>query len=251
MEMYSVKNRIYLMDTEPLRDPNTAEEIYKSLPESRRLAADKYKFLEDRLRALASGALLLKLCEEENLSYEMTDLTVNPYGKPYFSEHPDICFNLSHSGAKVILGVSDHDIGCDIEVIHDNPVIQTIAQHCFSPEENQMLLEEANAEARLRLFYRLWTLRESYIKETGLGFYMPFRSFRIHLSENTAAVRLIEPLDTKHKEFVSENVSFFEYDTGGQYCCSCCMLQKDTPCEKPELIPVYVIDAVPIYSGQD
>lgn len=233
-----MKTRIYLMDTELIRDPITAERIYQALPEKRRKMADRYRYPEDRCRSLASGALLLKLCETEGLSPAMEDLTENAYGKPCFSAHPEICFNLSHSGSKVILGVSDRAIGCDVEVIRDIPVIQEIARCYYSPEEYQALLAEADPAARCRLFYRLWTLRESFIKETGLGLYLPLKSFRIHIDpEGSVGVRLTAFTDNKFRDYVSENVSFFEYDLGEQYCCSCCIAQDGKPYERPDLIP--------------
>ena len=229
------------MDTEPLRDPLTAKQIYQALPDARRNRVDRYRNPEDRLRALASGALLLKLCEEGKLSPKMEDLTENPYGKPYFAAHPEICFSLSHSGSKVILGISDRAIGCDIEVIRDTPMIQKISRRYFSQEEYQALQDEVDPEARCRLFYRLWTLRESFIKEAGLGLYLPLQSFRIHMdAEGSAAVRLTEIPEKKYAEFVSENVSFFEYELGGQYCCSCCISQGTCSSEKPELIPAWL-----------
>ena len=238
MAVNPMKTRIYLMDTEQLRDPDTAERVYQALPEKRRKAADRYRYPEDRLRSLASGALLLKLCETEGLSPAMEDLTENAYGKPCFSAHPEICFNLSHSGSKVILGVSDRAIGCDIEIIHDTPIIQEIARNFFSPEEYQTLMAETDPAARCRLFYRLWTLRESFVKETGLGLYLSLKSFRIHIDpEGLARVQLTGLPEARFREYVSENVSFFEYNIDERYCCSCCIAQDGQPYERPDLIP--------------
>ena len=236
-----MKTRIYLMDTEPFRDPIAARRIYQALPESRRKKADQYKNPEDRLRALASGALLLKLCDEENLPASMEDLTENPYGKPYFALHQDICFSLSHSGTKVLLAASDRAIGCDIEVIRERLNIMTIASRYYSPEEYQMLQAEADPDAYRRLFYRLWTLRESFVKETGLGLYLPLRSFCIRIDPaNAITVHLTETPEAHFAAYVSENVSFFEYEVDEQYRCSCCISQEDGPMKKPELIPVQV-----------
>ena len=45
-----------------------------------------------------------------------------PHGKPYFPEHPDVHFNLSHTAGAVLVGLSDRPVGVDIE--HIRPVSQ-------------------------------------------------------------------------------------------------------------------------------
>lgn len=232
MKVNSVKNRLYIMDTEPLRDPAAADAVYASLPEIRKEKADSCRNPEDRLRALAAGALLVKLCDEEGLSPLMEDLTVNAYGKPFFSGAPEVCFSLSHAGTRVILAVSDRSVGCDIETVRAKMDIDAISRRFFTPSEHQMLQDIADPDIRRACFFRLWTLKESFVKETGLGLYLPLNSFDLSLKEDGAvSVRLTEKLPTEFAPEVSENVSFFEYPMEDGYFCSCCVrgsLQENT-----------------------
>lgn len=99
----------------------------------------------------------------------------NTYGKPSLISHPNLPFNVSHSGdwVAVISGGQD-PLGVDVEQI--SPIDMTIAERFFSPVESRNLAA-APAEQQLETFYQLWTLKESYIKAIGMGLSMPLDSF--------------------------------------------------------------------------
>ena len=214
-----MNTRIYTADTELFRDAELYSRIYACLPESRREKVSRYRREEDQLRSLAAGALLLRLCRDEGLPESMPDLRENEYGKPFFSEHPDVQFSLSHSGTKVLLAVSDRPVGCDVEKISEKPDPLSIARHFFAPGET-WLLTEAEPDALVPLFYRLWTLKESFVKETGRGLYLPLQSFRIILSEDAPiGVRLLEDQDPA----VSDDVFFLQDSPGDGYAYAFCI----------------------------
>ncbi len=124
----------------------------------------RYLRREDQARCLAAGLLLrrvLGICEDK--------LCKGPYGKPYLPDGRQ--FNLSHSGRYVILGVSNAEIGVDVEKIA--PFDDRVVRRCFTAEEKAWLYE-TDSENR---FYRLWTAKESVMKATGAGFHMPPETF--------------------------------------------------------------------------
>lgn len=84
-------------------------------------------------------------------------------GKPYFRQHPEIFFNLSHSGTMAACCVADRPVGIDIE--GGRPCRLKVAQRFFS-ERERAWVEEAETEHR---FFRLWTLKEAYAKADGAG----------------------------------------------------------------------------------
>lgn len=101
--------------------------------------------------------------------------TRNSYGKPSLSHPSDVQFNVSHSGDWIALISGGPDaLGVDVEKI--TPIDMQIAERFFSPAESQFLAGEP-AERQLETFYRLWTLKESYIKAVGMGLSMPLDSF--------------------------------------------------------------------------
>ena len=78
-----------------------------------------------------------------------------------FINNKDIFFSVSHSGEKVIVMFSDKEIGCDIEKI-GKPNFE-ISKRFFSENENSLLKNIKSEEEKTRMFYRLWTLKESYL----------------------------------------------------------------------------------------
>lgn len=85
-------------------------------------------------------------------------------GKPYFKGHPELHFNLSHSGEFVLCALSDAPVGVDIEVIR--PRKEGLPAYSFKGENYERYLAlGGDWEA----FYTLWTEVESIIKYTGEG----------------------------------------------------------------------------------
>ena len=66
--------------------------------------------------------LLLRLALRESFGWsELPDIALAHGGKPCFPDHPTVYFNLSHTSGAVLVGVSDHPIGVDIEHVRPMP----------------------------------------------------------------------------------------------------------------------------------
>lgn len=90
-------------------------------------------------------------------------------GKPYLPEHPDLHFNLSHSGDWVAIAISEEGpVGVDIEHPRRRRSWRAIARQYFHPAEVSLLQTLKTPEAE-REFYRLWTLKEAFFKGRGTG----------------------------------------------------------------------------------
>ncbi len=128
--------------------------------------------------SLGAGLLLRFALCEEGLSAGEPCLT--EYGKPFFSELPDVHFNLSHSGDLVLCALSPSPVGCDIEKpCHYDPAL---ARRFFHPDEITRLFSLPEDE-RPEAFYRLWTCKESFMKAVGLGFNLPLSDFAVRPGE--------------------------------------------------------------------
>ncbi|MBQ8507156.1 MAG: 4'-phosphopantetheinyl transferase superfamily protein [Clostridia bacterium] len=137
------------------------------LEESRRIHMQRYLKVEDRARCLAAGLMLRTV-----LGRDRTALVQRSHlGKPYLPG--GICFNLSHSGSKVVLAVDEAEVGIDIEQI--TPWSTAVARQVFTADEQKWLLRQSTDAA----FYRLWTGKEAIMKALGLGFQLPPESFEI------------------------------------------------------------------------
>jgi len=151
---------------------------------------------EDKLRCLGAAILLKRV-----MGLREEDLSFNEYGKPYVSSSnkslnkmQDNFFSLSHSGKYVILAVDNTEIGADIE--RENPEYLDIAAEVFTDEEAAWMHEDMN-EYELSRFYRLWTLKESVIKQQGRGLSLPMKSFSVLL--------LIKSLDKGRESSIGIN----------------------------------------------
>ncbi len=119
---------------------------------------------DDRKRTLAGYHLILQAAEELCGATDPV-LLCTPQGKPYFADLP-IRFSLSHSGERVILAVSQNEIGADIEQIL--PRSLALAKRFFTAREQAYVFSAAGDDALLR-FYEVWTKKEAYGKWQGSG----------------------------------------------------------------------------------
>lgn len=90
-----------------------------------------------------------------------------PHGKPYLEDLP-VHFNLSHSGSMVLCGISDSQIGVDIQKKEPGNH-ERLWKRYFSDKEKELLSLCQSLEEQEELFYRLWTQKEAYGKLTGEG----------------------------------------------------------------------------------
>ena len=86
-------------------------------------------------------------------------------GKPYFKEHENLHFNLSHSGNFAVCIVAGMPCGIDIE--GNRPFKPSVAKRFFSKTEYHWIYDTENVSVQAERFFRLWTLKEAYAKATG------------------------------------------------------------------------------------
>jgi 4'-phosphopantetheinyl transferase len=92
-------------------------------------------------------------------------LAFGKHEKPYLPGS-DIQFNLSHSGAYILIAVGREIHGVDIERMERRLNLEGLAGRYFSPAEYAWW--EAQGKAR-QAFFKVWTHKESYLKATGQG----------------------------------------------------------------------------------
>lgn len=142
----------------------------EKIEEERRERLLAMKSRQARIRSLAAGLVLhYALCEKLGLSSRDTPPFLLGYeqkGKPYLREYPDIFFNLSHSGDYVCCALGDGPLGVDIQERISGK--EKVAERFFTHGERQML-RTCPRQEREALFFRMWSVKESYLKLTGAG----------------------------------------------------------------------------------
>lgn len=160
----------------------------EKVSEDRRKKILRLKNEKVKLRSLAAGTLLqYALCEKTGLSYEAAkpfSVGCGENGKPYLTEYPEVHFNLSHSGDYVCCAVSDEPVGVDLQ--RKAAGQEGLAERFFTPAERRMLSGCGELERR-ELFFRMWSIKESYLKLTGEGLSGGLSSFEILWQEKAIA----------------------------------------------------------------
>lgn len=173
---------LYLANVSFLKDENAYRKAYSLLNEERRLKADRYKNEKDRLLSVCAGLMLNFIFAENGIAAPAVLTGEN--GKPYL-ESGELFFNISHSGEYVLCAVSKTPTGCDIE--KEDAVNLNLVKRFFDEAEYNTLISAGEKEQK-ELFYRFWTLKESFIKAVGLGMKLPLNKFRINLSDKISVV---------------------------------------------------------------
>ncbi len=115
--------------------------------------------------------ILRECLRRKGIEYgENTPVVKGKLGKPSLSEHPNIHYNLSHAEGIAACMVSDCECGIDCENVRD--FRPNVMKRAFSEKEREMV-ESAPESERNLLFFRLWTLKEAYVKALGIGISYP------------------------------------------------------------------------------
>ena len=219
--------RILTADTKELEDEGLYRRFYSFVSPWRKEKTDRMRFMKDKCLSLGAGVLLEAALREAGVRDLQFSSEAN--GKPRLSLREDIRFNLSHSGTKVLCALSDHDIGCDVEQIRDKG--PEIAERFFFREEYEALQNCRASEERRVLFFRFWTLKESFMKATGLGFRLPLDAFSV--IPGAGGVTLRQQVD-------SRQYYFREYDLQDGYRYAVC--SADKPVGEAELTVIHFRD---------
>lgn len=176
--------QLYLTDIHPLSDPQLFQLAWERMAPPRQQKVALASDAADKQRSLAAG--LLQAYVER--------------------QHPGCYSNLSHCGQLAVCAVAEAPIGVDIEQLRGDIRIAAFARRYFSPAEQDYLFSFADAERQQRAFFRIWVLKESFLKATGHGLALPLDSFSCEIGET---VQLRQQVDTVDYDFWES--SFADY----------------------------------------
>lgn len=153
------------------------EIIAANIDAAKRERINGFQFQADRDRSLIGAVLSVTvLCRRLRRAKEDLIIDASPYGKPHVRGVRDFEFNIAHSGCWVVCGAGPGRLGVDVEEIGEADA--GFAERYFTPYETE-LLRTSDAASRKRLFYSIWTLKESYIKALGKGLAEPLEGFSL------------------------------------------------------------------------
>jgi len=152
------------------------------------------------LRQRNAQSAAAQLCADRLLGYALRrlygldvralDQRVTPEGKPYFDGPQAPHFSISHSHAMALCALHGAPVGADVSDAE-------YAAYLASPDP-------------VRFFFRIWTLKESFVKQTGLGIAQDLKKLEFSMDE------------ALHVTFSAPGYAFRLYDLPGNYqACAC------------------------------
>lgn len=147
----------------------------------------------------------ISICDEE-LSQMIGE---GKHGKPYLISYPKIHFNISHSDGLVVCAFSDCPVGIDLERI--DQVSESLVKKVLTTKEQICLKKHMEKGITYEeYFYRFWTLKESYLKWKGKGFFQDPKSvtFQIEVDQGkeTASITCSDNKVCFYQKKISEDI---------------------------------------------
>lgn len=130
---------------------------------------------------------------------EETPVVFGELGKPSLKEYPDVHYNLTHADGIAACLAADTECGIDAERVRQYR--PNVIKRTFS-EKEKALIESTPEEERNLLFFRLWTLKEAYVKAIGIGVSYPMNTVEFSFEGDKIVTNI-------------EGYSFKQYVLGG------------------------------------
>ena len=147
MELYGI-----FWDRELL--PGEEQALLSLLPPQERQRAENLWNTARRQESLMAYGLLALVLRQRCGLRELPETARTDRGKPFFPDHPEIFFSISHTKGAALVGVADGAIGVDVEHV------RTVGKRTMER------LGEGLTEQQ---FLRTWVRREARAKRSGTG----------------------------------------------------------------------------------
>lgn len=166
---------LYILKMEKQLDKELLSELGRYISANKRERMQRLQKV-NRGSQILLGDLLLRYVLASYTNEKESDLkfTIDEYGKPSLINRSDIYFNLSHTDRYILLGVDTEPIGVDIEMYAQRNYLG-IANIYFNNQEYQYLKGIQEPDVLEQEFFRLWVMKESFLKALGCGFQYPVK----------------------------------------------------------------------------
>ncbi|UJP66883.1 4'-phosphopantetheinyl transferase family protein [Mongoliitalea daihaiensis] len=149
------------------RDFSSFEVYYDLIKEEDWLAIRKYRHEEDQqIRIISTLFPKLLIGAYLNESPCKISFFTNEFGKPLLQNDPSFFFNIAHNRSYFMLICGPKPCGVDVEKQKQIPLERYFLEDIFHPDE---LAYIERGPQREDAFFKLWVLKEAYLKRLGTG----------------------------------------------------------------------------------
>ncbi|MFV0363388.1 MAG: 4'-phosphopantetheinyl transferase family protein [Suipraeoptans sp.] len=196
--------RTFIADISPLLDSQQYNIYYAKATKERKYKADRLKYVQDKAQSIGVYSLHQKIKNELGLSESHV-------------------YNYSHSGNYVLVCIADKSnimIGCDIEAKRQMDI--KVARRYYCDDEYSYVRSGNNKEEILNRFFRLWVLKESYMKAVRKGMGLSTKAFEIAFNGEDKPILVKQPIEFPgrfyYKEFTCiEGINIAVCSTDGEF----------------------------------
>lgn len=185
-------------------DDKKYELFLNKLPKEEKEIINKKININDKKRSIL-GLILL----EELLKTDINNIKIkrSKNNKPYI-ENSNIYFNISHKKDYVTTIISNKKIGIDIEYINENKINLNTLKYFSTKKEEKSITNSNNLK---KLYFTLFSLKESYIKMNDLLFDKNIIEFEIDNDQiinkrNDINIKIIKDIENYIITICEENV---------------------------------------------
>lgn len=170
---------VWILDIQNYNE-SSLKRLTNILSMDEKIKMSRYMHVKDQKCFLIGHGMLRIVLSQYLQKYpESIIFSENKYGKIHMPQS-NVSFNISHSGNKVVLAFAkEMQIGVDIErmgVIED---YAQIAKKFFLPQESKLICSQTDAAKGMEYFYKIWTVKEAYVKAIGCGLSRSLKTFEV------------------------------------------------------------------------
>ena len=174
--------KTYIINIRQLKDEAIFKKMLEFASPYRRQKIVLLKNDNDKRRSLGAAIALDKALGGYGLEERAMEYELGSHGKPFLRYYPDIHFSLSHSKDYAMCSIGSEELGNDIEWVRDGK--EKVAERFFAEEERAWIKNAVDLKERDERMFRIWTMKESFLKVTGLGMSLLLKDFAVVIQEN-------------------------------------------------------------------
>ena len=185
-------------------DENFRSACLNALGEKGRERISYFKFKQvQESYIISQGGLRLLLSYYLNIPTEQLQIGKLSKGKPYSIDNPELRFNMSNSGRRVVYAFStEEEIVIDLEKLRELSHLDELIEKNYTSYERDYI--NKMPEHRLYRFFKFWTIKEAYLKAIGVGMRIPPDNLNFSVQNGDYNLQSIKgvPIDIDEGEWI-------------------------------------------------